>query len=305
MAARQTIQANNPRGITQLPVVHTLYVAARWTLRFAQRKPLGFTGLMVLLFVCGAAMLAPLVAPYHYSEVDFTRRLEGASADHWFGTDNLGRDVFSRVLYGSQVSLGISFAAVIMSKVAATLVGVISGYYGGWFDKIFQRFVDVWIGLPTLVILITIISLVGPGVVGIAVIIAVTTAPNSSRLVRSVVLQVRSETYVEGARAVGCTDARIMWRYILPNVMHIVIFSATVALGAVILSVASLGFLGYGVPPPHPDLGGMLSGDGMTFMRRQPLLAIWPGIVITAIVFGFNVFGDALRDVLDPKLRGK
>jgi len=305
MSASQTTPAGTQATNVHLPGLVQFRSTVRWTLRFARRKPLGFSGLMVLLFVCTASLLAPVIAPYHYADVDFTSRLQGPSAAHWFGTDNLGRDTFSRVLYGSQVSLGISFSAVIMSKVAATLVGIISGYYGGWFDKIFQRFVDVWIGLPTLVILITIISLVGPGVMGMAVIIAITTAPNSSRLIRSVVLQVRSESYVEAARAIGCSDTRIMLRYIFPNVTHIIIFSATVALGAVILSVASLGFLGYGVPPPFPDLGGMLSGDGMTFMRRQPWLAVWPGVVITAIVFGFNVFGDALRDVLDPKLRGK
>ncbi|MQA00688.1 MAG: ABC transporter permease subunit [Dehalococcoidia bacterium] len=273
--------------------------------QFARRKPLGFSGLLMLFLVCGAALLAPLLAPYGYADVDFTGRLEGPSRDHLLGTDNLGRDTLSRLLYGSRVSLGISFAAVILSKVSATMVAVVSGYYGGWIDKIVQRFVDIWIGLPTLIILITIISLTGPGIVGLTVIIAITIAPNSSRLVRSVVLQVRSETYIEAARSIGVSDRRIMLRYILPNVAHIVIFSATVSLGAVILSVASLGFLGYGVPPPFPDLGGMLSGDGLTFMRRQPWLALWPGIVITVIVFGFNVFGDALRDVLDPKLRGR
>ena len=258
----------------------------------------------MLLIVGAAALLAPVIAPYGFGEVDFTRRLEGPSQDHLMGTDNLGRDQLSRILYGSRVSLGISFAAVFLSKAAATTLALISGYYGGWIDKILQRFVDVWIGLPTLVILITIVGVVGPGIGGMVIIIAITITPNSSRLIRSVVLQIQSEAYVDAARSMGASDMRIMLRHILPNTAHIVIFSATVSLGAVILIVASLGFLGYGIPPPFPDLGGMLSGDGLTFMRRQPWLALWPGFVITVIVFGFNVFGDALRDVLDPKLRG-
>ncbi len=272
--------------------------------RLARRKPLGFWGLVMLLLVGAAALLAPVIAPYGFGEVDFTRRLEGPSQDHLMGTDNLGRDLLSRILYGTRVSLGISFAAVFLSKFAATMLALISGYYGGWMDKILQRFVDIWIGLPTLVILITVIGVIGPGLGEMVLIIAITITPNSSRLIRSVVLQVRAEAYVDAARSMGASDTRIMLRHILPNITHIVIFSATVALGAVILIVASLGFLGYGIPPPFPDLGGMLSGDGLTFMRRQPWLALWPGLVITVIVFSFNVFGDALRDVLDPKLRG-
>ena len=272
--------------------------------RLARRKPLGFWGLVMLLLVGAAALLAPVIAPYGFGEVDFTRRLEGPSQDHLMGTDNLGRDLLSRILHGTRVSLGISFAAVFLSKFAATMLALISGYYGGWMDKILQRFVDIWIGLPTLVILITVIGVIGPGLGEMVLIIAITITPNSSRLIRSVVLQVRAEEYVDAARSMGASDTRIMLRHILPNITHIVIFSATVALGAVILIVASLGFLGYGIPPPFPDLGGMLSGDGLTFMRRQPWLALWPGLVITVIVFSFNVFGDALRDVLDPKLRG-
>lgn len=282
-----------------------LYSWSFWFYRLAKRKPLGFAGLACLAVVGLGAMLAPAIAPYGYQATDFTRRLEGPSWHHLLGTDNLGRDSFSRILYGSRISLGISFVAVFIAKVLATFIAVVSGYYGGWFDKILQRFVDLWIALPTLIILITIIGVIGPGVIGLTLIIAFATTPSTSRIVRSVVLQVRSETYVEAARTIGATDKRIMLQYIFPNVTHLVIYSATVALGATILLVASLGFLGYGVPPPYPDLGGMLSRDGLTFMRRQPWLAIWPGALITIIVFSFNVFGDALRDVLDPKMRGR
>jgi peptide/nickel transport system permease protein len=171
-------------------------------------------------------------------------------------------------------------------------------------DKISQRFVDIWLALPTLIILITLFGALGISITTMIIVIGLANAPGSSRLIRSVVIGVREEPYVEAARSTGATDVRIMLRYILPNITHIIIYSSTVTLGSVILIVASLGFLGFGVPPPHPDLGAMLSGDGLTYMRRLPWLAIWPGLAITLIVFSFNVLGDALRDVLDPRLRG-
>lgn len=274
-------------------------------LRSLKRKPLGFAGLACLILIGLAAAFAPAIAPYGYAQVDLLQRLKGPSWDHLLGTDNFGRDSFSRILYGSRISLGISFAAVLIAKTIATVIAIPSGYYGGWTDKIVQRFIDIWISLPTLIILVSVISIVGPGIIGLTAIIAMAITANTSRVIRSVVLQVRSEAYVEAACAMGAHDARVMFRHIFPNVTHIVIYSSTVSLGSTILIVASLGFLGYGVPPPHPDLGGMLSGDGLTNMRRQPWLAIGPGAVITAIVFSFNVFGDALRDMLDPKLRGR
>ena len=276
----------------------------KWLVRFAQRKTMGFFGLVVLVVIGLAAVFAPLVAPYNYATTDFGARLLGPTAQHWFGTDNLGRDLFSRIIYGARVSLGISFGAVILAKVLATFVAVYTGYYGGWIDKIGQRFVDIWIALPRLIILVTLLGLLGPSPFSLILLVGLTNAPSSARLIRSVVVGVRSEAYVEAARSLGASDKRIIFQYILPNIMHIVIYAATVTLGAVILIIASLGFLGYGVPPPAPDLGAMLSGAGLTFMRRNPWMALWPGLVITLVVFAFNVLGDALRDVLDPRMRG-
>ncbi|MDA0353827.1 MAG: ABC transporter permease [Chloroflexi bacterium] len=275
-----------------------------WLFQFARRKPLGFAGLMVLVIVGGAAAFAPLVTPYHYATTNFGARLEGPSLAHIFGTDNLGRDLFTRVVYGARVSLGISFAAVILAKSIATTIGIVTGYYGGWVDKIGQRFVDMWIALPRLIIIITMIGLMGASATTLIILVGLANAPTSIRLIRSTVVSVREEAYMEAARALGASNTRIMVRHLLPNVFHIVMFSATVTLGAVILIVASLGFLGYGVPPPQPDLGAMLSGAGLTYMRQNPWMAFWPGIIITAVVFAFNVLGDALRDVLDPRLRG-
>ncbi|MGE0542662.1 MAG: ABC transporter permease [Dehalococcoidia bacterium] len=279
--------------------------AVRFILRLARTKPLGFAGLVVLLVFGIAAALAPVIAPYSYEETDFLARLEGPSRQHIFGTDNLGRDLFSRVLYGTQVSMAIAFGAVLLAKTLATLIAIVSGYYGGWLDKTIQRFVDIWLAIPTLVLLISLLGVIGPGFWSMLILIGLANVPGSSRLIRSVVVSVRSEMYMEAARAIGASDGRVLLRYVLPNIVHIIIYSATVTLGTVIILAASLGFLGYGVPPPRPDLGGMLSGAGLQFMRRAPWLAIWPGLAITMIVFAFNVFGDALRDLLDPRLRGR
>ncbi|MGE3855982.1 MAG: ABC transporter permease [Dehalococcoidia bacterium] len=276
----------------------------RWLVTFARKKPLGFVGLFVLLLVGGSAVLAPVITPYDYAATNFSNRLSGPTLSNIFGTDNLGRDLFTRVVYGARVSLGISFAAVLLAKVLATTIGIITGYYGGWVDKIGQRFVDMWIALPRLIIILTMIGLMGPSATTLIILVGLANAPTSIRLIRSTVVSVREEAYMEAARSLGASDSRIMVRHLLPNVFHIVMFSATVTLGAVILIVASLGFLGYGVPPPQPDLGAMLSGAGLTYMRQNPWMAFWPGIVITAVVFAFNVLGDALRDVLDPRLRG-
>jgi len=259
---------------------------------------------VILVIVGAGGLFANVVAPYDYAAADFAVRLQGPSWAHLFGTDDIGRDLLSRVLYGVRVSLGISFAAVVLAKVLATVIALLTGYYGGYADKVGQRLVDVWLALPRLVVLITLVGLFGASIVGLVVIIALANAPSSARLIRSAVVSVRSEPYIEAAQSVGAGDLRVILQYVLPNVMHIIIFSATSTLGAVILVVASLGFLGYGVPPPAPDLGAMLSGSGLTFMQTNPWMALWPGLVITIVVFAFNVLGDALRDVLDPRLRG-
>jgi peptide/nickel transport system permease protein len=277
----------------------------RFMVRFARTKPLGFGGLVLLLIFGVGSALAGWIAPYAYDDTNFLARLEGPSRSHIFGTDNLGRDLFSRVLYATQISMVVAFGAVFISKSVATIIAMLSGFYGGWIDKITQRFVDIWLSIPTLVLLISLLGVMGPGVWSMLIVIGLVTVPGSSRLIRSVVVSVRHEVYVEAARAIGVSDMRMLLRYILPNILHIIIYSATVSLGAVIILAASLGFLGYGVPPPRPDLGGMLSGAGLQFMRRSAWLAIWPGLSITLIVFAFNVFGDALRDMLDPRLRGR
>lgn len=303
-AADTAAAAALQEGVRHRPERSRLSLPWRAISTLARRKPLGFVGFLILLIVGGAAALAPWVAPYGYQDTDLTARLTSPSSEHPFGTDNLGRDLLSRVIWGARISLGISFGAVVIAKGLATVIAVLSAFYGGWFDKIVQRFVDIWIALPTLIILVTLLGVLGANPWSLVIVIGLANAPHSSRLIRSVVLGVREEPYIEAARSLGMRDTRIMFLYILPNIAHMIIYSASVTLGSVILIVASLGFLGYGVPPPHPDLGAMLSGDGLTFMRRMPWMALWPGLVITLVVFAFNVFGDALRDLLDPRMRG-
>jgi peptide/nickel transport system permease protein len=265
--------------------------------RIARRKPLGAFG--------GIA-----IAPYHYDEQNLRMRLQPASADHPMGTDANGRDVFSRVVHGARTSVAVGFSAVAVSMVLATTIGLVSGYYGGLADKVIQRFVDLWIAFPSIILLLVVVGAFGStggalfrSTVLIAV-LGVVLAAGSSRVIRSAVIAVRANQYVEAARAVGAGNPRLLLVHILPNVAPVIIVLATVQLGGAVLAESSLSYLGYGIPPPIPSWGQMLSRDGLTFMRINPWLAIWPGAAIGLTVLGFNLLGDALRDVLDPRLRG-
>lgn len=285
-------------------MLQTLQSAGRSTHGFIRRRRLAAVGGALIVVLVIAAAGAELIATQSPDVQNLGRRLEGPSSEHWLGTDPLGRDIFSRIVYGSRVVLAIGFGAVLLSTVIATMVGVASGYLGGWVDIGIQRVVDVWMSLPGLVFLITVLGVIGTGMLPMILAIGLLSAARSARLVRSGVLSVASMTYVEAAQSVGCSSFRIMIRHILPNVSHLIILSATLSLGSVILIEATLSFLGFGIPPPNSSWGAMLSMEGREFMRRAPGLAIWPGIAIVLAVFAFNVFGDGLRDALDPRLRG-
>lgn len=272
--------------------------------RFLRRKPLGAIGAALVLIAVVGAALAPALAPYGYSEQTLAQRLKSPSSQHWLGTDHLGRDILSRIVYGARVSVMIGFGAVALSTVLATAVGLTTGYFGGRFDTLVQRVVDIWIAFPGLVLLLFLIAIFGAGRLQIILAIGLLSAAGSSRIVRSAAISIRHNQYVEAARCVGAGDVRILLAYILPNIAHVILISATIGLGGAILAESSLSFLGFGVPPPYPTWGRMLSQEGREFMIRAPLLAVWPGLAITLTVFGFNVLGDALRDVLDPRLRG-
>jgi peptide/nickel transport system permease protein len=226
------------------------------------------------------------------------------NAAHWLGTDQIGRDVATRVLYGARISLYVGFGAIAIASLIATLLGIFSAYWGGRVDILLQRAVDAWMAFPGLLILMSIMSLLGPTVLNITLVLGIAAGIRDSRIVRGVALSIRENTYIEGARAMGSGHTRVTLVHILPNVLPTIIVVATTGLSTVILTEASLSFLGMGVPPPYPTWGGMLSLAGLDHMYQAPWLAIWPAVALSLAVFGFNMLGDALRDLLDPRLRG-
>jgi peptide/nickel transport system permease protein len=268
------------------------------------RKPLGALGAVILLGLLALTALADRIAPYGYDEPEIFARLKPPSAEHWLGTDNLGRDLLSRVIYGSRVSMAVGFGAVAVALAVATVVGLTSGYFGGRLDVGVQRLVDAFMCFPLLLVALTIMALIGPGLGNVILTLGLVLGIRDSRVIRGAVLSVKTNLYVEAARALGDGHIALIRRHIVPNLFAPVMILATVDIGAVILIEAALSFLGFGVPPPHPSWGGMLAGSGLVHMLQAPWLAIWPGVALSLTVFGANMFGDALRDLLDPRLRG-
>jgi peptide/nickel transport system permease protein len=272
---------------------------------FLRTKPLGAFGAALILVMLLLALGAQWLAPYPYDVGVTADRLQGPTLVHPFGTDANGRDLLSRIIWGARISVTIGFGAVLISTLVAVSVGVTSGYFGGWLDLLVQRLVDIWISFPALVLLVSLVAILGPGLWSTTLVLGILLAPGTARVVRSAVLAMRDLPYVESARCAGASHARIVRNYVLPNVSAAILVLATTQLGAAVLAESTLSFLGYGVPPPFPSWGSMLSGTGRAFMLQSPWLSIWPGLAISAAVFGFNMLGDALRDVLDPRLRGR
>jgi peptide/nickel transport system permease protein len=271
---------------------------------FCRRKPLGALGAVIVIGLVGMAVLAPWIAHYTYDETLRGARMKAPGAQFWMGTDNLGRDMWSRVVYGARVSVTVGFGAVLIAQLVGSAIGITSGYFGGKYDIAVQRVVDAWQSFPFLVVILSIMAVLGPGLLNVVLALGVIGAANASRVIRGSTLSVVENVYVESARALGCGHLRIMVRHVLPNVAGTIIVLATIGLGAFILAESALSFLGFGVPPPYPSWGAMLSGAGRSFFAQAPWMAIYPGLAISLAVFGFNMLGDALRDVLDPRLRG-
>jgi peptide/nickel transport system permease protein len=276
----------------------------RFFRRLFREKPLGAAGFIVFVLFLFCGIFADFLAPYGYNQISPINRLKPPSWAYPFGTDNLGRDMLSRCLYGAQLSVIIGVCAAAIATVISVVLGILTGYLGGKFDLVTQRFVDAWMSFPDLIILIVVVSVIGPGMPQIIGTLGLLLGIAGSRIIRGAVVSVRENMYVHAAQSIGASTGRILWRHILPNVLPPVIVLFTTRVGSVILAESGLSFLGLGVPPPAPTWGGMLSGSGRTFMFQGPWLALAPGLCLTIVVYATNVFGDALRDLLDPRMRG-
>ncbi|MEK6619600.1 MAG: ABC transporter permease [Chloroflexota bacterium] len=270
---------------------------------FIRRRPLGTIGAAIIIVMLFAAAFADVVAPYGPHEGEFTGLPTAPSLEHLLGTDPFGRDVFSRLLYGSRTALLVGFSASLVGSTLGLVLGVVGAYFGGKVDELIQRFMDVLISFPLIVIAIAVVAALGPGTTNVMVAITLPVIPRVARVVRSSGLAVVRMPYIEAARSVGVRAPRMMFRHIVPNVFAPYLIMLTAFLGQAILLEATLSFLGLGVVEPEPAWGLMLRGQGMQFLDTAPWLAIAPGVAISLAVFGFNLFGDSLRDALDPRLR--
>jgi len=294
-------------GGQRVPLALRGLFGAVWLL--VRRKPLGAVSAVIILGLVVVAMLAPMLAPrdpyeFNLNERGLPIRMQAPTAAFPLGTDPLGRDVLSRIVYGARVSLTVGLASVIIGTVLGTLLGLVSGYWEGTLDQVIQRGVDTTMAIPGIVLALAVMSVLGQSLTNIILVIALVIAPGTSRVVRGTVLAVKQHTFIDAAQALGASPGRIVARHVLPNVFAPILVIATVWLGNAIVIEAALSFLGLGTPPPTPTWGAMLSGEGRN-LETAPYLAIFPGVAISIVVLAFNMLGDALRDLLDPRLRSR
>lgn len=272
--------------------------------RLVREKPLGTIGGAIVLVLLLVGVFADFLAPFDYNEIHLMDSRVPPSSTYFFGTDELGRDLFSRIIYGARISLYVGLGVSTMGVSISVILGLLCGFIGGKFDLVIQRLVDAWMCFPPLFIILAVMAVVGPGLIQVILVLGVLYGVGQTRVVRSAVIGVRENIYVEAARATGVPMRRILARHILPNIMAPLIIIFTLSMGSSILAEASISFLGYGIPPPTPSWGGMLSIGGRQYMRAAPWMALWPGLALAIVVWGINMLGDGLRDILDPRLRG-
>ena len=282
--------------------------------RLVRTKPLGTVSAVVVLVFFLAGVFATVISPYEFNEqfrgarflnpFESSTDRDGDTNLHVLGTDSIGRDLFSRLIHGARISMMVGVIGSILSLLISCLIGLPSGYFGGKFDLVVQRFIDAWLTFPDLILLILLVALTGPSLWNIIIILGLQYGLGGSRSVRGAVIGIRQNMYIESAQATGANTIRILLRHLLPNVAAFLLVLVTTRMPGMMLAEAGLSFLGLGVPPPAPSWGGMLSGSAMNYMYTNPLLAIWPGLALSIVVYSTNMFGDALRDLLDPRLRG-
>ncbi|MBS3987460.1 MAG: ABC transporter permease [Erysipelothrix sp.] len=272
------------------------------TWRRLRKNKAAVVGLIILVILVIVAIFADVIAPFDYTTQNLNAVLQKPNSTHWFGTDNFGRDIFSRVVYGSRISLRIGFIAVGIALIVGGSMGAIAGYFGGWFDTIVMRLVDIMLAVPTILLAISIVSVLGPGITNLMIAVGVSNVPTYARVVRASVLSIKETQYIEAARAMGSRDMTIIFKHVIPNTLAPVIVQSTIGVAGAILSAAGLGFIGLGIQPPNPEWGSMLNA-GRHFIRDHPHLTTYPGLAIMVTILSLNLLGDGLRDVLDPKLQ--
>ncbi|HEX6594041.1 MAG TPA: nickel transporter permease [Bacillota bacterium] len=258
-------------------------------------------GFFIVFFII-TAIVGPYFTPYAPETTDVVNKLAPPSADHWFGTDHHGRDIFSRIIHGMSITLYVGFASVILGATVGVVLGIISGYYGGRIDTIIMRTMDVLLAFPGILLALAIVSVLGGSLQNVIIAVAISSVPVFARIVRGSTLAVKQLEYIDAVRALGASDFRIIFKHILPNVSSPIIVQATLSIATAILSASGLSFLGLGAQPPTPEWGAMLS-DGRNYLYNAPHVALYPGIMIVLIVLAFNILGDGLRDALDPKMK--
>jgi len=298
--------ATRPLGVEVPGAVLTPGRPGAWTTltRFCRKKPLGAAGGLITLVIVLTAIFANQLQTYDPIATDAASTLAPPGVEHWLGSDHLGRDIYSRIVHGARVSLMVGISSTLAGSILGGIIGLLSGYAGGTTDLIVQRVMDILQGLPLLVLALVMSAALGPSIENVVIAISIPIIPRAARIIRSSVLSIREMQYVEAARAIGLRHLRVAFRHILPNTIGPFIVLCTAQLGSAILVEAALSFLGLGVPEPYPSWGRMLSVSAAEYAQKAPWLVLFPGLAISLAVFGSNLLGDALRDTLDPRLRG-